>query len=679
MKKRIVLLIYLLIGLASCTEEEVIPRTNPRFSVALVQSINESGAEFSANIFDYGSEEIFEYGFVYGKNSLLSDPDTEVVSAQGRPPVEFKLKAVKGLKRGDMYTVAAFVKTTSGIVYSQSKLFRSEGSIGFIIDKIISPEEVYFGTELTFEVKNLPRNLSKVKVYFEGYQTELLNINENGFRIKIPEKFEFDQERAKDNRFIIKITSGENELEFEKVLNFKKPTFNLTPNNRFNYSEGILIEGENLRDINVVATYRNADGASFNLDVIKAEDNLIHLKTNAFFTEEKPVLVFKIRGLEYEIANSFSLNPTIISPNQEDYFDGWYKDIVIKGENFNPNHPSFNKVGITGSNYHVLKIVEASSNHLKVEVRPSRGTFDRTLSIFSQMGSGMSQNAFMLKINIPELPYLELPYGFLNDITSIGLSYQEKGYFIGSNGIFEFSGEQELPAKIFGNLPFYSYAPIKYATAGEGKIFLSDGNRLFSFDLQTKQLEQLPDIPNESSNELGIFVEGGYLYSEYGAIEEGFSRESAKKRFRFNLSTKVWQELPSHALDSIFISNKTFRFNGELYIYRIAISDNGSSVFIERFNAQTASWSLATKTDYGYLPITTNEIYVLGDKVYFPALSNSFIWEPQQNRLRRIENFWFGTWPKNGFKIKNKIYQFNRILEQSIMFQIDPVYFKFGN
>lgn len=678
MKSRIFALVFITLLGFSCAEEEVIPRTNPRFSVASVQSIDESGVEFSANIFDLGSEEVLEYGFAIGKNPKVDDVDSEVVSKQGRPEREFRLKLEKGLKKGERYLVVAFLKTSNRTVYSEAKEFISQGSTGFILDQIIAPDEVYFGTELIFEMRNLPRNLSNIKVFFEGYESEIKEITENGLRILIPEIFEFDEFRARDNRFLIKISSKEKELEIEKILNFKMPQFDLDPNTKFDYSERLQIKGENLREINLLASYKNSEGTVYTLDVFQVSDELIEIRANALFTEERPKIHLKIRGVEYELDEPFSFNPTLIEPNQAEDFDGWYKDILIKGNNFNPHDPSFNQFVFDGSSYHALEIREISPTEIKATIVPQKGTYNRSFSIFSEMGPGKSQNSFQLHVITPELPYLELPYSFLNEINAHGVSYQDKGYFIGPSGIYEFSGEKEAPAKIFGELPFYSYAPIEFATAGEGKIFLSDGYRLFSFDIQKKQLEQLPDLPNSSSENLGFFVESGYLYSEFGALEGGFYQESAKKRFRLDLSSKVWQELPSQVSEPYFIFNNVFRVNSDIYVYRTAVTENDSEGRIDKFNPQSASWSLVTQTGMSYVPVWTNEVYVIDEMIIFPANANSFIWNINQNSFEFINNFKFGIRPKNGFKIKDKLYQFNQVGEETIMYQIDPSYFKFG-
>ena len=88
----------------SCNENnEVVPRANPRFSVSLVQSISEEGAEFRAFMIDYGSDEILEYGFVYSTSATPNIGFSEYVSESGVPPEHFSLTASYGLIKGLKY------------------------------------------------------------------------------------------------------------------------------------------------------------------------------------------------------------------------------------------------------------------------------------------------------------------------------------------------------------------------------------------------------------------------------------------------------------------------------------------------------------------------------------------------------------------------------------------------
>jgi hypothetical protein len=149
-------------------EEDVKPATNPRFSVAFIQEIDESGVQFAANVFDHGSDEILEYGFVYSQTAVPLVEKDEVVRESGKPGQVFELKGIHSMKVGNQYQVAAFMKTSKGIVYSKVISFISKGSLGFIFSEFVSPDLVYFGDTVVVKGSNFSKSLSNYRVMVQG-------------------------------------------------------------------------------------------------------------------------------------------------------------------------------------------------------------------------------------------------------------------------------------------------------------------------------------------------------------------------------------------------------------------------------------------------------------------------------------------------------------------------------
>ncbi|RIW13595.1 hypothetical protein D0X99_15220 [Algoriphagus lacus] len=661
-----------------CTEEEVIPRTNPRFSVAMVQEVNSSGAEFSANIYDYGSEEIIEYGFVYGGNNpRVDDINSEILVQSGKPEREFKMRATQGLTVGKTYIVMAFVRTSSGVVYSVGKKFTSQGSSGFELTKIEVPEIVYFGDELVFEGENFPRNMAKIQVFIEGVEAQVYGIQEKGFRAKIPDVFPFDPIRANENLFEIRLKVGVKDLVVEKVLNFRKPSFELTSSEEISYSDRIKIKGNYLKGSQVSVKYVSPSGSVQMLEVVNAGENLIEFLPTALFEEGQPKVTLTIRGIDYALSNTFKLKPTVIQASQISEFYGSYADIRIKGENFNPYGAEFNKLIITGSTSHFYQIEEVSSSEMRVIVDSYGGVHDRRIYLNTQMGPGKSINSYILELRYPQVPVMLLPYAnFIGQPNSIGLSFEGKGYFVSHEGIFEFANSTNEPKKIHGSIPYFSQNKPIYATGGEGAIFVSDGKKLFSYSLSTSTLRSLPDLPNYSIQNMGFFVEDGYLYSEYGSVENFWFNENCRRRFRLNLQSLQWEELDSITTNHNYVSNKHFRVNGVLYSYRILRGNSEYRAEIVRFNSVTKTWDKFLE-NLEPVQISTNEIYVLGEKIYFPAFANSFVMDSKTWQFRRINNFYFGLNPETGFQIGKYFYQINYNASHAILYEIDPDYFQF--
>src|SRR5690554_2033843 len=102
-------LLLAFLSLNACEEAELNPRTNPRFSVAFVQEIDNTGAEFAANVYDFGSEAIDEYGFLYSTEAEPRFGNSEVVKAAGKPEKSFSLKATHSMVAGETYHVVAYL------------------------------------------------------------------------------------------------------------------------------------------------------------------------------------------------------------------------------------------------------------------------------------------------------------------------------------------------------------------------------------------------------------------------------------------------------------------------------------------------------------------------------------------------------------------------------------------
>ncbi|EPR69567.1 hypothetical protein [Cyclobacterium qasimii] len=105
--------------LSACEQEELSPRTNPRFSATSIQSIDETGVEFISKIYDFGSEEIIEYGFLYSLNDYPIIENSEVISKVGKPENQFSMKVENSLAKGQNYYVVAFIQTSTERVYSE--------------------------------------------------------------------------------------------------------------------------------------------------------------------------------------------------------------------------------------------------------------------------------------------------------------------------------------------------------------------------------------------------------------------------------------------------------------------------------------------------------------------------------------------------------------------------------
>ena len=260
MIKKIRIAIWLVAAFASCKEDQVIPRTNPRFSVAFVQTIDRSGAEFAANVYDLGAEEVLDYGFVYGTGTGLSINTNNFVSEKGSPGKEFRMKSDHSMPLGARIFVSAFIRTSEGVVYSQPYQFVSQGSDGFVFDRIEIPQEVYFGDTLIVFGSKLSRIPSDYRVFVQGKSAIVAKIQEGSFGIVIPRSITFqDGEGALQNvEFELKVS--DKTLKVTKPVKFRQPEFVLERVQELGYTQDLVLVGDYLYDENLRVKYVNQQG-----------------------------------------------------------------------------------------------------------------------------------------------------------------------------------------------------------------------------------------------------------------------------------------------------------------------------------------------------------------------------------------------------------------------------------
>ncbi|EMS35206.1 hypothetical protein C943_02281 [Mariniradius saccharolyticus AK6] len=111
-------IILFVLFLSACAEVELAPRKNPRLSAATVQKIDPVSVRFAAKVYDYGTQEVVEYGFVYNDKPTPRVGDGITISRAGKPDDFFELETAHTMVPGRKYLLVAFMRTTNGITYS---------------------------------------------------------------------------------------------------------------------------------------------------------------------------------------------------------------------------------------------------------------------------------------------------------------------------------------------------------------------------------------------------------------------------------------------------------------------------------------------------------------------------------------------------------------------------------
>lgn len=685
MVRKLVLAILFLGGLASCSEDEVIPRTNPRFSVAFVQMVDRSGAEFAANVYDLGSEEILEYGFVYGLNTGLSIETGNFVSEKGSPGKEFRLKSTHSMPLGANIYVSAFIKTNQGVVYSLPYRFVSQGSDGFLFDRIEIPQEVYFGDTLIVYGSKLSRVPTDYSASIQRVPAIVTKIKDGSFGVVIPRSVTFQEGVGQIQDFEFEFKVSDKVLKVNKPVKFKSPEFTISTPSELSYTEDLVIRGKYLHDDNLRVRYVNSEGNNFLLKVTEPSDGLVKIGLNALFTEPNPKLEVTIRGQVYPLEGFLKLKETKINPGQVVQFRGFSGTATIKGENFNSFLLDYNEFKLSPEIFKVdILSISPSEMEISFEYKFDKGPGSRITELRMTNAGITSTNSLKLEWTNPGIPYvLTGDYNFtLGEGKTVGLG--EKGYMINSLGIYEIDPSSRSFNRI-ANSPTPGMNPARiFAIPADGKIFFGTysnqesrtGEKLFFvFDPVTRNVKSLPKIPSsDNSFQSAVFYKGS-IYYQGDEIDLMTGIDGNIKRYRFDLASQTWEKLPDlNQPDGMFNNFTSFEYKGKIYATGI-YQPNPFSVFLGlyEFNTATHSWDLLGPIR-GTESLAIQKFFIIDEVIYGLGNNRLFILDLEKGEIQAPEYLeahnGFAQSP-NSFQLGNRFYLYTGIA----FWQYDPNYF----
>lgn len=682
MIRKAVLGILIVLWCSSCTEDEVIPRTNPRFSVAFVQSIDGSGAEFAARMVDYGSEEILEYGFVYGKGALSIERNN-YVSEKGVPDEEFRLKSTHSMPSGSQIQVSAFVRTSLGVVYSEGYGFTSQGTTGFIFDRLEVDSEVYFGDTIRVFARNLSRIPTDYSAMIQGVFAPVANITQGSFDVIIPREVGFQEGVGPVQTFGIELKVVDKILKINQPIRFRAPEFTLGAPQELAYIQNVFIRGKYLYDENLRVRYSSKTGENFLLDLKVKNEEELQVALNALFSEPNPTLELLIRGQVYPLSGLIKLKETKIAPQQGTSFKGFSGVATITGENFNPLLKDYNRLEVTPNTFKTqILSVSATEIELSYEFDFQDNGGSRTTEVRMINGGILSQNSFKLEWTDPAIPYLLTGYEVFTLDEGRSVSLLGKGYMVSTLGIFEADVQARTFKKLAENPTPGKHPARIFVQAAEGKLYFatyagpepSSTKLFFVFDPVTKVVSSLPDIPSTDNSFQSLVYHQGALYYQGDQIsnigEDGFI-----KRVKFDLARRSWEKLPDlYQPDEYRNSFPHFRSNGAIFSVGTLIEPGLMSSAIFRFNTATFEWELEKALVGNLASSESNELIVIGNKVYMKSLYNFHEVDLVSGTVRNLgvlndRNAVFS--PSNGFQVGDKFYYYYN----DRFWEFDPVYF----
>ena len=135
-------------------DSEIQPKDYPFVVTNEATQIDSTGVTFSAEILDFGKEEIIDYGFIwYYNNETIENPDFSKVFRNQITEKTFNYRLKSGLKKNTHYNVRSYLKTKEKTIYGNTISFQSEGSLPPEITKF-TPEYGKAGTKIEIEGNN---------------------------------------------------------------------------------------------------------------------------------------------------------------------------------------------------------------------------------------------------------------------------------------------------------------------------------------------------------------------------------------------------------------------------------------------------------------------------------------------------------------------------------------------
>jgi len=564
--------------LVSCEEETLDPRTNPRFSVTIIQEISASGVQLGADIYDFGDEEILEYGFVYTQsNGSPSLDQDDYVSKQGRPESSFELVANHSMTLGKKYYVSAFLRTPTSLVYSKSMEFISQGSEGFIVNSIEWPELIYRDQKLVVKGRRFSKQLGNYKVKLGQFDLYPNLVDSTTLLLPLPEGL-LTQTTGQDIEMELRIEISEKVYTERKVLKFQEPVFEKQDPKRIIFDQEVIIKGDFLDQ--GIAQVKIGNILKDGLNAKKNEINFTLSRSDIKSpTQSDPEVSVIVRGLTYNLgkiyyfdAPKITSDKIILNKNTQ----------LIPIENFYSEDIFLNQFFDEGGSRIDFTIRDYSDKGIAVEVF---GTTFKDRNFKMRVSSfGILSNLVDVEVSLPVVKIDVGSRNFSYTSQDLALISGEKVIVLTNDGVIIESPAQKFQQEKIANIPidltsrFLGVRQAVYGgfVFGGGRTYLGDQyfQDLYYFSLEKMVWEQIPNLPESINGFNRVVSKGGLLIFEDATIDY---QTNVGEKWSFNLQSKTWERISASNLN--FWDFQTFYFGGETYLHGREYSSTTSAIF----------------------------------------------------------------------------------------------------
>lgn len=622
--------------LVSCEKETLDPRTNPRFSVTIIQEISSSGVQFGADIYDFGDEEILEYGFVYtqstGAPNLNQD---DFVSGQGRPEAHFELVANHSMTLGKKYYVSAFLRTPTSMIFSKSMEFVSQGSEGFIINSIEWPELIYKAQNLVVKGQRFSKQRANYKVKLGQYDLYPNLVDSTMILLPLPEGL-LTQTTGQDLEMELRIEINEKIYTEKRVLKFQEPVFESQAVQKIDLDGEVILNGDFL-DVGLYKVMIENKGA-IEKNATKNTLSFFPYKDKIFESSDKsnPEVSVIVRGKTYRLGPVFDINPTKID-QAEVVFKEDYE--VIIGSNFNVNNPNANRIFDESGNpvnFGIRKVTTSSMELYGRSARFAKREFTVRVNNF-----GKFSNEFLVKLEYPTIQ-IQTKNRIQNDRFFATGQLNQKGYSLTDIGVIEESLTVGFSNKVIASIPQIKSNVFGRVSTFVGNDFLYGGgivyevgdiNPLFYFSLETKTWKRMSNLPNgNGSFRRSYAVQDGFIFEWGTKFDPINNSEENQERWRYSKSQDTWTQLT----DSTLPEGSTYLiYNWKGKTYAIYQSNMNSFGEIQELTAN-GDWQTVGKIEERFGNTFSNPIIIENKLYLFQSVPNMFEINLETFEVRKI-------------------------------------------
>lgn len=637
-----IIVVILFITFTTCSDEDVYQRGYPKIVTISVKNINENGADFNAEVFNYENLDIQEYGFLWSESSgiSLNVSEKKILSSQFTNG-KFSTKVEAALKRNTEYFVRAYLKTDNYTVYGNQISFESKGSKSPKI-RTIEPSSGVWGDTIQIKGTNFSYLANTNKVSFEGIKAEIIESNDSIVTCLVP-----PVENRKELSINLKLADNET----NSPINFTilDPEITSLSSLTGTFRDEITVKGNNFG--------KKAIYNKFYFGNTLSQVQYIDKKTLKVIVPDNiasKLSVIKIisNSIESVFQNNFELlPPKITNINKLSVFTG--DNVTIEGEYF---HPIAEKNNITLSGASSEIISNSTSNlEAKIPVGPySKRKIKAKIKIldmeFEYNTEIEIKNEWLLVSN--DLPFNKSPYGPSNVVVANnkayiiafkkGLSFNDADYDKFFLWVFNEEDKTWQSEAIPITIGWINWSNLSTDSQNLYLYLPDQTNNFVEYNTTSKTWSAKSNFPGNKRSYITSFNINNSVYMGMGIDFEPYIPINYSDFYKYEASSDTWTRLNNTGLGSRTFS-ANFIINNTAYLLGGAFTTGHVDSYA--YNQQNDTWTRKADLDVSF---NRNTSFALNNKGYLVANGQVHIYDPNTN-IWSAEYFLENNWREGNF------------------------------